>query len=508
MEFVCHSWIRPNSIEKRLYQEKIASSALSGNTLCVIPTGMGKTSIAALVVAERLKKDMKRKIIFLAPTKPLVEQHRKSFEHVLRIGPDELKTITGSDKPEERSELYEKADIVFSTPQTIENDLKEGRMDLKNFSLCIFDEAHRSVGSYAYTYVAKKYMQQSEDPLILALTASPGSHKMKIDEIKDRLFIKNIEIRSREDADVRPYIQSLDNEIITVELSIPFKSIKSYMEKAKDQRIRKLMNWGIVKRSMITKTEILKLQQELARKKTGMGYAAMSQLADVLKIDHALTLLETQCLYSLRKYFDLIELKAGETKSAARLLKDENFSSAMRLCSELITEGQEHPKISSLKDIISSELEKDKESRIIVFAQFRDTITKLMDELSSIKYAAPVEFIGQAKKKGKGLSQKEQVHILNEFKMGFYNILIASQIGEEGLDIVETNAVIFYEPVPSAVRLVQRIGRTARTQPGKAIILMTKNTRDEAYHWVGYRKEKNMKRILADMQQKTNLHKF
>jgi Fanconi anemia group M protein len=511
MEFVVNKWIKPGVIERRLYQENIARTALSGNTLCVIPTGMGKTSIAALVAAGRLQKDMHRKIMFLAPTKPLVEQHRTSFERFLRIGTDELKAVTGSDKPEERSELYQKADIVFSTPQTIENDMKEGRMDLCNFSLCIFDEAHRSIGNYAYTYVAKKYMQQAADPLILALTASPGSHKLKLDEIKNRLFIKNIEIRSREDPDVRPYIQSLSQEYVNVELPIPFKSIKVYLEKAKEQRIKKLMSWGIIKRSMITKTEILRLQQELAKKKTGIGYAAMSQLADILKIDHALLLLETQSLYSLKKYLDSVALKAGETRSNARLLKDRDFSAASRLACELVAEGQEHPKIQKLKDIIANELQVDRETRIIVFSQFRDTITKLMEELSTIKHAAPVEFIGQAKKRGKGLSQKEQVHILNEFKMGFYNILIASQIGEEGLDIVETNTVIFYEPVPSAVRLVQRIGRTARTRPGKVIVMMTKDTRDEVYHWVGHRKEKHMKKLLTGMQQQQksdDLYKF
>ncbi len=107
--------------------------------------------------------------------------------------------------------------------------------------------------------------------------------------------------------------------------------------------------------------------------------------------------------------------------------------------------------------------------------------------LVQIKGAAPVEFIGQAKKKGKGLSQKEQMQILNEFQMGFYNILCASQVAEEGLDVVETNVVVFYEPTPSAIRKIQRSGRTSRTKQGKVIVLMTKNTRDEAYQWSAHK---------------------
>ena len=199
---------------------------------------------------------------------------------------------------------------------------------------------------------------------------------------------------------------------------------------------------------------------------------------------------------------------AGKTKAVTRLMNDENMKNAIHLTNELISQGKEHPKMSKLREIIESELKANKMTQFIIFAQFRDTIAKIMEELKEINHAAPIEFIGQAKKKGKGLSQKEQMQILNEFMMGFYNILIASQVGEEGLDVAETGVVIFYEPVPSAVRRVQRSGRTARTQKGKVIMLITKGTRDEAYHWSGHNKEKKMNKILYDMQRQGSLEKF
>lgn len=500
MQFVSHPWVNPNTIEKRHYQEAIVRTAVSGNTLVVIPTGLGKTSVAALVAAHRLGTYPDGKIMFLAPTRPLVEQHRTTFERCMKIGPSELKTITGHNEPEERAELYRRADAVFSTPQTIRNDLKMSKLNLKDFSLLVIDEAHRAVGDYAYAYVARAYMNSAANPLILALTASPGSVKYKIEEVKKHLSIQNIEIRTRDDQDVRPYVQQLDQTIETVELPVPFKSIRDYLEKIKSERMKKLVDWKIVHSYRLTKTEIIRLQNELAEKKTGMGYASMSLLAEILKVDHAQTLLETQCLYSLKKYFD--GLANQQTKAVARLFKDENFRNAMRLTTELINEDVEHPKIEALKRIVSTTIHEHKDARIIVFVQFRDTIAKVHDELTTVPHAAPIEFIGQAKKKGKGLSQKEQVQILNEFKMGFHNVLIASQIGEEGLDIEETDTVIFYEPTPSAIRKIQRSGRTARTKPGKVIMLMTKDTRDEAYHWSGYRKERNMTRMLYTMQAK------
>ncbi len=506
MEFVKHPWLNDNSIEKRQYQENIAKTAIKGNTLCVIPTGLGKTNVSALVVAERLQSNHEKKILFMAPTKPLVEQHRKSFAKMFKIGEDELKVVTGANKPEERAELYKKAWIAFSTPQTIANDVKKGRLALNDYSLLIFDEAHRAVGNYAYPYVAKVYMNQCKNPLVLALTASPGGQRYKIDEVKEKLFIKFVEIRTRDDEDVKPYVQAVHFTTEEVELADELKRIKKYMDDCKEERMQKLMKWGILNSTMAGKAQIIRIQQALARRRTGHSFMAISRLAEVLKIDHALLLLETQTIHALNEY--LQSLKEQETKAAERLFKDEKFIAAIALTKQYYDAGKEHPKISKLQEIVRDELEKNKYTGIIIFAQFRDTISRIIDSLQGIKNAAPVEFIGQQKKKGKGLSQKEQVQILNEFRMGFYNILVASQVAEEGLDIEETNTVIFYEPVPSAIRRVQRTGRTARTHPGNVIVLITKDTRDEAYHWSGHHKEKKMKKVLQEMQKQRELKEF
>lgn len=496
MQYVSHPWINPNTIEQRSYQESVVKTALHSNTLCVLPTGLGKTSIGALVAAERLQKNMKGKVLFLAPTRPLVNQHKNTFERFLRLGV-EMVAITGENKAEERYSLYKNNDIIFATPQTISNDLKSGLLDLANFSLIIFDEAHRCIGKYSYVYIAKVYMNRSKDPLILALTASPGGNRYKINDVKNRLFITSVEIKTREDDDVKPYVQKMENEWVTVELPIPLKSIHTYLSSIKNALIKKLIGWRVINSSHITKSQLLKLQEELARKKTGYGYAAMSIIAEAIKVDHALLLLETQCLHALQNYFK--KLSEETTRATTRLLNEENFKNAVRLTNELVDEGKEHPKMQKLVEIIEKEM-KNNDARIIIFAQFRDTISMISDMLQKIKGAAPIEFIGQAKKKGKGLSQKEQIQILNEFKMGFYNILCASQVAEEGLDVVETNVVIFYEPTPSAIRKIQRSGRTARTQQGKVIVLLTKGTRDEAYHWSAHQKEKQMKKTLYQMQ--------
>ncbi|MBI5060966.1 MAG: DEAD/DEAH box helicase family protein [Candidatus Aenigmarchaeota archaeon] len=418
--FIDHPWITPQTIEQRLYQTTIVKTALRGNTLVVLPTGLGKTNIAALVVAERFSQNMNAKVLFLAPTKPLVEQHKKSFGRCLRVEEEKLQVVTGENKPETRMALYKHADIIFSTPQTIENDLKHGLIDLSSVSLCIFDEAHHSVGNYAYATIAQQYMERAKNPLILALTASPGGYQYKINEVKKKLSIAFVEIRTRADPDVVPYLQELAQDWVTVELDEELVAIKKMFEAIKEELVNKLMHWKIIHSPVITKSQLIQLQTALARHKTGSSFGALSLIAEIIKLDHALGLLETQTIHALHEYVQ--KLRLDQTKAATRILAEERFITAARMIEERIAQGKEHPKIIKLQELITKELAANPEAAIIIFAQYRDTIEKITEALSSIPKVAPIAFIGQAKKNGKGMSQKEQVAILGEFKMGFYNI--------------------------------------------------------------------------------------
>ncbi len=494
-EFINHKWINENSLERRDYQIDIAKECLKGNTLVVIPTGLGKTTIAALVSAFRLENDMYGKILFVAPTKPLVDQHRKFFLKALKIGPSEISAVTGKIPPEERKKIYEKSDVVIATPQTIENDIKNGRLKLDDFILLIVDEAHRSVGNYAYTYIAKKYMEESKSPLIIGLTASPGGNYSKINEIKKQLFIRYIQSRTENDVDVKKYIYGKKLEWVKVGLTEPMKKIKSYLEEIKSDRISKLMKWGVIRRSNVTKTELINLQKRLSKSK---AYMFVSVIAETIKIDYCLTLLETQTLHGLKKYFD--SLLNQDSKSVKRLLSEENFKKAMRLTLELLKDGREHPKIEKLVDIVKRELGK----KMIIFTQFRSTGEVILERIKKIDGCRPSLFIGQSK----GMKQKEQIDVIRDFKIDVYNVLVATSVGEEGLDIPEVDVVIFYEPIPSAVRTIQRRGRTGRHREGKVITLITEGTRDESYYWVSKRKEKKMKKIIENFSKEQGLKKF
>ena len=200
-------------------------------------------------------------------------------------------------------------------------------------------------------------------------------------------------------------------------------------------------------------------------------------------------------------YHVISEAEKNKSRSVKQLVSNPKFSQAVNLTKILIEENMEHPKLLELKDIIEQKILENEKIKIMVFSQYRDSVTLICKELNSLKNVSAKVFVGQTKKEDSGLSQKEQQKIIRDFSNGDFNVLCSTSIGEEGLDIPEVNAVIFYEPVPSAIRKIQRAGRTARLMPGEIIMLVTKNTRDEAYYWSAIRKEKSMHTAIESIKE-------
>jgi ERCC4-type nuclease len=134
-----------------------------------------------------------------------------------------------------------------------------------------------------------------------------------------------------------------------------------------------------------------------------------------------------------------------------------------------------------------------------VFATYRDTVQQITDRLLSAGISSE-RFVGQATKDSeKGLSQKRQLEALGRFRAGTSRVLVATSVGEEGLDIPATDLVVFYEAVPSEIRSIQRKGRTGRSGAGKIVILVTKGTSDEVYRFVSQFRERSMRAGIRQM---------
>ncbi|MFH0870836.1 MAG: DEAD/DEAH box helicase [archaeon] len=494
--------------EPRLYQQTILDTAVKKNTLVVLPTGLGKTNIAVLLAANRLMNYPDSKVIVLAPTRPLCDQHVSSLRKHLDVKEDDVQLFTGMLRPAKRAALWEQARIIVSTPQGLENDVISSKISVKDVSLLVFDEAHRAVGEYSYSFIAKTYMKKADHPRILGLTASPGSDLDKIKEVCKNLFIEEIEMRSQDDPDVQPYVKDIDIKWVKLELPKEFEQVRNFLRSCYESKLEAIKSHGYLYGDVqsYSKTTLLDMQRSLYAKMTSgeKDFAVLksiSLLSEALKVQHALELIETQDIKPLLEYFNKIEEEAKNTKVRAvlNLARDLNFRSAFIRTKALVAAGVEHPKIIALRQIVLDELVKKQDIKIIIFNQYRDSSSRIKEVLDAVGIKSKI-FVGQMKKKNTGLSQKEQKKMLEEFRDNEFNCLVATSVAEEGLDIPQVDLVIFYEPVPSAIRTVQRRGRTGRQEKGRVIVLVTQKTRDEGNLWSSVHKEKKMHRVINDIK--------
>ena len=490
----------------RLYQETILATAAQKNTLIVLPTGMGKTNIFLMLAAQRLAQYPSSKILLIGPTKPLIDQYHAVFRQHFEMPEERMAIFTGLVSPERRGLLWKDASIIFSTPQGLENDIISRKIRLEEVSLLGFDEAHRAVGNYSYVFIASQYHKLARYPRIAGMTASPGTAMEEIKDVCQNLFIEAVEVRTDSDPDVRPYVQEMEIDWVKVQLPPVLGNVQRPFQEFLKSRMQKLKGLGLLQRkdvSVTNKSDLLAMQAEL-RSRLSQGDSdfsvlqGISILAEIMKVGHALELVETQGVAALQKYIGKIyeEARSGSSKAIKNVVADEHFKTAVLRADQLFGEKIEHPKLVELQHLLEKIIRENTSAKVMVFNQYRDNALDIVEKLNNIHGVSARIFVGQQKKGETGLSQKEQKQIIEDFRNGFFNVLVATSIGEEGLDIPKVDRVIFYEPVPSAIRQIQRRGRTGRLDKGSVTILMTKDTRDEAYRWVAANKEKKMHRNL------------
>ena len=510
MSFISHPLIKPESIESREYQLSIALKALDANTMVILPTGLGKTAVALLVAASRLYNEGGR-VLMLAPTKPLVEQHLRFFERYLLVknqtdpAASPFVMFTGEAPPDERTADWERATVILATPQVVKNDLIATRYSLKDVTLLIVDECHRAVGNYAYVFVAQRYLGSADKPLLLAMTASPGGVQEKVQDVCANLGIAHVENRTEDDPDVRPYVFERDLDIVTLDLPAELRAAINTINTLIDDRLALLssLNFTVPKRERLSMKELsainAQIQQRIANRDL-TAYSAASVYAECMKLKHAVTLAESQGSEVFKGYIARLiaeGMGAGGSKASQRLAKDTTFRELFDQTLGWTTEL--HPKPAIALGLVREQLKEHPDSRIIIFATYRDTVGLLVDYLTRNGIACE-RFVGQATKDTeKGLSQKKQIAALTRFREGMFKVLIATSVGEEGLDVPSTDMVIFYEAVPSEIRLIQRKGRTGRSGAGRVVVLVTKDTSDEVYRHVSQAKEKRMHKSMREM---------
>ncbi|MBT7062445.1 DEAD/DEAH box helicase family protein [Candidatus Woesearchaeota archaeon] len=476
----------------RIYQQTILDKSINQNTLCVIPTGLGKTYIAVALSSIILKHG---KVLMVAPTKPLVNQHKITFDEFFEHK-KEIISITGTTPAKDREKIYSNAKIIIATPQTIKHDILAGRIDLKEFKLLIFDEAHRAIGDYAYVSIAK-YFAKIKTNRILALTASPGTDQDKIKEICANLHISNIELRNKTHPEVEPFVKPILTKYEFIELPQEFKKIKHHLELAIKDRLIILKQLGFIKTTEIkslSKKALLRIQGSLRSRINEGDFNVMKGLsvtAGIIKLRHAVDLLESESISAVNSYFSNIwaSSKTTNVKAVKNIVSDFHVRVAYRMIQEASEAGIEHPKLQYLRRVFEKVVSQKRDAKILIFTEFRSNIDEILKTLDGFLVE---KFVGQASTVGKGMTQKQQIERIQMLKNSEINGLVCTSVAEEGLDIPSVDLVIFYSPVPSAIRSIQRRGRTGRQSIGNLIILIAKGTKDEIYFWVSKRQEQGM----------------
>lgn len=492
-------------IEPRDYQVSLFRDAIERNTLIVLPTGLGKTIIAAMV-AEYVLKQRKEKVIFLAPTRPLITQHFDTMKKLLDLGDDEISKFTGEVDNEDRLLKWVTSRVVVSTPQVVLNDMRSGLFNIASFGLIIFDEAHRASGNYAYVDIARNFLD-ARHRLILGITASPGGDREKLDEINKVLGIEAVRIKTENDPDVQKYMGGIDLRVTNLKLPPYIQELAGLLRVVEDQITDRIRAAGVFRPGRFSRSEVAqKIGEVIQRARNGEKnlFVTVTYMSAAIRIDYLLEYLESQGLEIAYDYAN--EILNSEEKSLKKTAsiagKIPEFNSFLVRIKDLMEQGLENPKMKTVLDLCEEQISENPDSRVIVFTHFRktsDLLTSYLRDKSAL--LRPIRFIGQAGKTGdEGLKQKDQDLILQKFRNNIFNVLVATSVAEEGLDIPATDLVIFFEPVPSEIRSIQRRGRTGRTHAGTVRILMFEGTRDAGYYFSSIRKETRMKKNIQKFQ--------
>ncbi|KAF9582293.1 hypothetical protein BGW38_000397 [Lunasporangiospora selenospora] len=576
------TWQYPINYPKRDYQYNIIRRALFTNTLVSLPTGLGKTFIAAVVMLNYYRWFPQSKIIFMAPTRPLVNQQIEACFNIVGIPQEDTIELTGQQNSESRKEHWKERRVVFCTPQVAQNDIKSGICPADAIVCLVFDEAHRATGRYAYSEVIRMLEGRNRDIRIMALTATPGSDVRTVQQVVQNLKIAKIELRTEDSMDLQRYVfkRVVQEKVVPCGPEISrirdrfMRLMRPFLDRLSKHGILRTTDPAQLSRFIILQGRdayIREHPQHSALKSMILKYANVA-----MGLVHAYDLLVVHGIKSFyanmdpftkpnsnttgsrnnssgssagskphkgagskRKYPGDDDDDSGndgngngngngkddEARRSLALRAMEEVPDFMRMMEELRQrmkhpDFMSHPKLERLIGVVvqhfldhqdevdsrnqamalqraeavdnrlnDAEFEGEEDSgtkmqtRVIVFANYRESVEEISRVLDQHRPLIKVQsFIGQATTKGKkGISQKEQQRVVADFQKGEHNVLVATSIGEEGLDIGDVDLIVCYDSHASPIRMLQRMGRTGRKRKGKICLLLSEGQEEQKY---------------------------
>ncbi|XP_037729849.1 uncharacterized protein LOC119560461 isoform X2 [Drosophila subpulchrella] len=524
-----HNWIYPTNLPLRSYQQSIVQSALFKNTLVVLPTGLGKTFIAAVVMYNFYRWYPKGKIVFMAPTRPLVSQQIHASQKIMPFASADTVQLTGQLPRPKRAELWATKRVFFATPQVVHSDMLEAdggsSFPFGSIKLIVVDEAHRAKGRYAYTQVADCLMARNRNFRMLALSATPGRTMEDVAAVCQNLYISNLQVRWDTSIDVQPYIHRRTIRTIVVSLKERIKEPRERLLQIIEPYLRQLTEAEIFRgnKGNVSKNSLLFEQKSfIERSAQGQRHPdhniIMGNFAMCISMYHSLELMERHGLRVFVNNFDADEdgrekfvlARDRDLRDLVEQVRQELGANPLDYTTHAMTNGEVpplptdldfgHAKYEKLRQVLVQHFETNADSRAIVFCEYRESVMLIHRLLLQHRpVLRPRCFVGQGSTVGASyaLTQKQQLQIMADFRSGTSNVLVATSIGEEGLDVGEVEMIVCFDMCSSnPTRFVQRIGRTGRKKNGEVVMLVTEGREQQVLKDVLASKDQINKKLL------------
>ncbi|KAH8292017.1 hypothetical protein KR054_003524 [Drosophila jambulina] len=535
-----HSWIYPKNLPLRSYQQSIVHSALYKNTLVVLPTGLGKTFIAAVVMYNFYRWYPKGKIVFMAPTRPLVAQQINASQKIMPFAAADTVQLTGQLPRPKRAELWATKRVFFATPQVVHSDMLEAdgssSFPFNSIKLLVVDEAHRAKGRYAYTQVADCLMAHNRNFRILGLSATPGRTMEDVASVCQNLYISNLQVRWDNSIDVQPYIHRRIIRTIVVSLKDRIKEPREKLLQIIEPYLRQLIEADILRgnKGGMTKNSLLYEQKLFTERSSAQGQRhpdhniIMGNFAMCISMYHSLELMERHGLRVFVNSFDADEdgrekfvlAKDRALRDLVEQVRQELGANPLDFSTGNMTNGEVaplpadldfgHAKYEQLRQVLVQHFAANPDSRAIVFCEYRESVMLIHRLLLQHRpQLRPRCFVGQGNTVGASyaLTQKQQLQIMADFRSGTSNVLVATSIGEEGIDVGEVELIVCFDICSSnPTRFVQRIGRTGRKKNGEVVMLVTEGREQQVLKDVLAHKDQMNKKILNSSVVKNSLY--
>nr|XP_004655433.1 probable ATP-dependent RNA helicase DHX58 [Jaculus jaculus] len=511
-------------MELRPYQWEVIEPALEGKNIIIwLPTGAGKTRAAAYVAKRHLERVDGAKVVVLVNRVHLVSQHAEEFSRMLD-GHWSMTTLSGDMGLRAGfGHLARSHDLLICTAELLHLALsspeEEEHVELTDFSLIVVDECHHTHKDTIYNVILSQYLKHKLHmvrplPQVLGLTASPGTGgASKLQGAIDHVLqlCANLDTwRIMSSEKYRP--QLLEH------IPKPCKQYDLCQRRSQDpfgDLLKKLMS------QIHQHHELQEMSQHFGTQTYEQHVVELSKAAAEAGLQQ-----RRVCALHLRRYNDALLIHdTVRARDALDMLQDfyekehatktqilraerwllELFNAHRNKLARLAAHGPENPKLEKLPGILLKQFQSSNQPRGIIFTRTRQSAHSLLQWLQqqpglrAANVRAQLLIGARSTSQSVHMTQKEQQEVIREFRVGTLNLLVATSVAEEGLDIAQCNVIVRYGLLTNEISMVQARGR-ARSGQSVYSFVATEGSRELRRELTNEALEALMEEAVATVQ--------